>query len=90
MNAQDNLYNDLRQILKNYGVEFYADLVRSVGDGFLRHLTSAPLFSLGLNVGKYFRKDRHNRVIPAPYPKFGAFWGRKALAKTQSGSTVVA
>ena len=67
MNAQDNLYNDQRRSLKDNGVGFSADLARSVGDGFLRPLTSA-LFPLGLNVWNSLRNDRHNRVGPAPDP----------------------
>jgi hypothetical protein len=77
MNAQDSLYNDLRQFLKDNGEGFSADLARSVGDGFLRHLTSA-LFPLELHFLNSLRNDRHNREDPAPYPEFGAFLGRKA------------
>jgi hypothetical protein len=78
MNAQDNLYNDLRQFLKDHGVGFPADLAGSVGDSFLRHL-STSLFPLGLNVWNSLTNDRHNRVGPAPDPEFSVFFGRKAL-----------
>ncbi len=59
MNAKDNIYNDLRQFLKDNGVGFPADLAVSVGDGFLRHLSTA-LFPLGLNAWKSLTNDRHN------------------------------
>ncbi len=50
MNAQDNnLYNDLRQFLKDHGVGFPADLSGLVGDSLLRHLFTT-LFPLGLDV----------------------------------------
>jgi hypothetical protein len=78
MNAQDVLYNDLRQCLKDHGVGFSADLAASVGDGFLRHLTSA-LFPLGRNIWTSLVNDRHNRVGPAPDQVFEAFFGRKVL-----------
>ncbi len=78
MNAQDYLYNVLRQFLKDHGVGFSADLSGSVGDGFLRHL-STTLFPLGLNVWNSLTNDRHNRVGPAPDPEFSAFVGRKIL-----------
>jgi hypothetical protein len=78
MNAQDNLYKKLRQFLKDHGVGFLVDLAGSVGDGFLRHL-STTLFPLGLNVWNSLTNDRHNRVGPAPDPEISAFFGRKSL-----------
>jgi len=79
MNAQDVLYNDLRQCLKDHGVGLSADLVASVGDVFLRHLTSA-LFPLGRNIWNCFVNDLQNRVGPAPNQIFAVFYiGRKVL-----------
>jgi hypothetical protein len=77
MHGKDMLYNDLRQYLQVDGVGFPRDLCISVGEEFLKHLTSA-LFPLSLGVWKQLN-DAHNRGGAAPYPKFGAFCGRKVM-----------
>ena len=78
MTAHDTLYNDLRQLLKNYKVGFSADLAASVGDGFLRHLSST-LFPLGLDGWNSLINDKHHCVDPAPDSEFSDFLGRKTL-----------
>jgi len=79
MNAHDTLYNDLRHLLKDHKVGFFADLASSVGKGFLRHLSSS-IFPLGLDVWNSLINDKHNRAGLAPDSDFGVFLGRKALA----------
>jgi hypothetical protein len=49
MTARDVLYNDLRQYLKDQGVGFPADLAASLGDEFMKHLSSA-IFPLSQNL----------------------------------------
>jgi len=77
MNARDDLYNDLRQYLHDEEVGFSADLAKTLGNEFLKHLSSA-LFPLGQNIWKALN-DRHNRGGAAPDPKFSSFFGRKVL-----------
>jgi hypothetical protein len=82
MNAQNILYNDLRQFLKDHMVGFPADLAGSVVDGFLR-LVSTTLFPVGLNVWNSLTNNRHNRGGPAPDPEFSAFMGERPLDTKQ-------
>jgi hypothetical protein len=77
MTARDVLYNDLREYLTTQKVGFNDDLAHSLGDEFLKNLSSA-LFPLSKSVWKAIN-DKHNRRGPAPDPEFAAFFGRKIL-----------
>ena len=84
MHGKDILYNDLRRYLQDQKGGFPRDMCISVGDEFLKHLTSA-LFPLSLSVWKQLN-DAHNRGGAGPDPELGAFlggrlWGTKKTSR---------
>ncbi len=87
MHGKDVLYNDLRRYLQDHGVGFPRDPCISVGDEFLKHLTSA-LFSLSISIWKQLN-DAHNRGGAAPDPEFGAFSGRKIMGHKKDKSCLI-
>jgi hypothetical protein len=79
MTGKDDLYNDLRDYLKEQGVGFPHALASSSGDDFLSNLSSI-FFPLSQKVWIALN-DKHNRGGAAPEIEFAAFFGRRVYSK---------
>ncbi len=76
------MYNDLRQFLHYQGVGFPRIICLSVGDKFLKHMTSS-LLPLILDMWKTI-DDSHNRGGAAPDLELGEKIGRKNLGQKKT------